>query len=108
MVAIIRLGLVLLASALTAQACTYCQCKFQDNSHCCVYSKEALEPDEFLLRQQDAAIGNLDCTEICSKAHRADGVSNSDGTAGTACNAGGNYECISFITAQGRTPCYKE
>lgn len=38
MVAIIRLGLVLLASALTAQACTYCQCKFQDNSHCCVYS----------------------------------------------------------------------
>ncbi|KAJ0110178.1 hypothetical protein J7T55_000610 [Diaporthe amygdali] len=94
MVAIIRLGLVLLASALTAQACTYCQCKFQDNSHCCVYS--------------DAAIGNLDCTEICSKAHRADGVSNSDGTAGTACNAGGNYECISFITAQGRTPCYKE
>lgn len=38
MVAIVRLGLVLLASALTAQACTYCQCKFQDNSHCCVYS----------------------------------------------------------------------
>lgn len=38
MVAIVRLGLVLLASALTAQACTYCQCKFQDSSHCCVYS----------------------------------------------------------------------
>lgn len=38
MVAITRLGLFLLASAITAQACTYCQCKFQDSSHCCVYS----------------------------------------------------------------------
>ncbi|KAL1871644.1 hypothetical protein Daus18300_004644 [Diaporthe australafricana] len=94
MVAIVRLTLVLLTSALTAQACTYCQCKFQDSSHCCVYS--------------DASIGNLDCTAICANAHRADGVSNADGSAGTACNAGGKYQCISFITAQGRTPCYKQ
>ncbi|POS68622.1 hypothetical protein DHEL01_v212984 [Diaporthe helianthi] len=94
MVAIIRLGLILLTSALTAQACTYCQCKFQDNSHCCVYS--------------DPEIGNLDCKAICAGAHRFDGVSNRDGTAGTACNAGGKYQCISFITAQGRTPCYKQ
>lgn len=38
MVAIARLGLLFLASALTAQACTYCQCLFNDGSHCCVYS----------------------------------------------------------------------
>lgn len=57
---------------------------------------------------QDAEVGNQDCTAICANAHRADGVSNDDGTAGTACNAGGKYECISFITAQGRTPCYKQ
>ncbi|PYH72158.1 uncharacterized protein BO88DRAFT_450769 [Aspergillus vadensis CBS 113365] len=93
MVRIMTLGLFLI-SALTAQACTYCQCEFSDSSHCCVYS--------------DASIGELDCTSICAKAHRADGVSNADGTAGTACNAGGKYECISAITAQGRTPCYTE
>lgn len=61
-----------------------------------------------LAPQQDPEIGNLDCTKICANAHRADGVSNADGTAGTACNAGGSYGCISFITAQGRTPCYKQ
>jgi len=32
-------------------------------------------------------VGNLDCTAVCGKAHRADGTSNADGTAGTAvCN----------------------
>lgn len=34
----IRFGLLLLASALTAQACTYCQCLFDSGDHCCVYS----------------------------------------------------------------------
>ncbi|RAL03479.1 uncharacterized protein BO80DRAFT_422934 [Aspergillus ibericus CBS 121593] len=86
--------LTFLLVALTAHACTYCQCEFADASHCCVYS--------------DASIGELDCTSICGNAHRADGVSNADGTAGTACNAGGRYECISAITALGRTACYVE
>lgn len=126
MVPIVRLGLVLLASAITAQACTYCQCNFQDSSHCCVYSVSShtqwppLEPlgrgkkpsktnkSACSCPPQDAAVGNQDCTAICANAHRADGVSNDDGTAGTACNAGGKYKCISFITAQGRTPCYKQ
>jgi hypothetical protein len=38
MVCILKFGLLLIASALTAQACTYCQCEFADSSHCCVYS----------------------------------------------------------------------
>lgn len=29
---------VLLASAMVAQACSYCQCLKSDGSHCCVYS----------------------------------------------------------------------
>ncbi|KAI3396198.1 hypothetical protein diail_336 [Diaporthe ilicicola] len=37
MVAVVRLALVLLTGALIAQACTYCQCEFQNGSHCCVY-----------------------------------------------------------------------
>ncbi|OOF96463.1 hypothetical protein ASPCADRAFT_514753 [Aspergillus carbonarius ITEM 5010] len=87
--------ILLLLSAITAvQACTYCQCEFSDSSHCCVYS--------------DASIGELDCASVCAKAHRADGVSNADGTAGTACNAGGKYKCASAFTAQDRTPCYTE
>ncbi|PYH49706.1 uncharacterized protein BP01DRAFT_387862 [Aspergillus saccharolyticus JOP 1030-1] len=95
MVRLVTLGLALLSAlAITTEACTYCQCEFSDSSHCCVYS--------------DASIGELDCASICAKAHRTDGVSNSDGTAGTACNAGGKYECISAFTAQGRTPCYTE
>lgn len=52
MVAIVRLGLVLLASALTAQACTYCQCKFQDSSHCCVYSVSSHNPASPLTRKE--------------------------------------------------------
>lgn len=60
----------------------------------------------FLL--QDAEVGNLDCTSICSGAHRADGTSNSDGTAGTACAASGKYKCATVFEAQDRTPCYKQ
>lgn len=59
---------------------------------------------------QNVVLGNLDCTEYCAKAKRADGKANADGTAGTACNAPGatdiKYGCISAITAQGRTSCY--
>lgn len=29
---------ILLASAMVAQACSYCQCLKPDGSHCCVYS----------------------------------------------------------------------
>ncbi|RAH69115.1 uncharacterized protein BO66DRAFT_392624 [Aspergillus aculeatinus CBS 121060] len=95
MVQLLPLGLLLLgALATTTQACTYCQCEFANSEHCCVYS--------------DASAGELDCASICANAHRADGVSNSDGTAGTACNAGGKYECISAFTALDRTPCYTE
>ncbi|PWY85935.1 hypothetical protein BO70DRAFT_360772 [Aspergillus heteromorphus CBS 117.55] len=93
MVRLLTLGLFLI-SALTAQACTYCQCEFSDGSHCCVYS--------------DASVGELDCTTYCASAHRADGVSNADGTAGTACNAGGAYKCASALEAQDRTSCYAE
>ncbi|KAB8073780.1 hypothetical protein BDV29DRAFT_157282 [Aspergillus leporis] len=91
---ILSLGLFLLASVFSVQACTYCQCEFQDGSHCCVYS--------------DAMQGNLDCLSVCANAHRADGKSNDDGTAGTACNAGGKYKCASALTALDRTPCYKQ
>ncbi|KAL2678409.1 hypothetical protein Neosp_009155 [[Neocosmospora] mangrovei] len=87
---------VLLASAFTAEAAQYCQCLFQDGSHCCVYS--------------DAKIGNLNCPNACSGAHRADGHTNPNNPleAGTACNANGKYVSIGAITALGRTPCYKQ
>ncbi|KAE8349686.1 hypothetical protein BDV28DRAFT_56552 [Aspergillus coremiiformis] len=89
---VLSVGLVLLASALTAQACSYCQCLFPNGGHCCVYSVGGL---------------NLDCTSVCRDAKRADGVSNPDGTAGTACAAGGKYKCASAFTALDRTPCYQ-
>lgn len=158
----LRFGLLLLASAITAQACTYCQCLFSDSSHCCVYSVRIhLPPSPFLLHAcssfswyffllswkregekkrttkhsrtlplpiltarkriylctrtiltentlQDAKQGNLDCTAICAGAKRADGTSNADGTAGTACAASGSYKCAGVLAAQGRTPCYKQ
>ncbi|GAB1192915.1 hypothetical protein APSETT444_002116 [Aspergillus pseudonomiae] len=91
---ILSIGLLLLASALTAQACTYCQCEFEDGSHCCVYS--------------DVTQGNLDCPSVCKNAHRADGETSDDGMPGTACNAGGKYKCASPFTALDRTPCYKQ
>ncbi|OJJ45183.1 hypothetical protein ASPZODRAFT_69457 [Penicilliopsis zonata CBS 506.65] len=94
MVRLIAIGFFFLAGLLTANACTYCQCEFSDGSHCCVYS--------------DSSVGNLDCTTVCSSAHRADGTTNSDGTAGTACNAGGSYKCASVFEAQDRTACYTE
>ncbi|CAJ0545150.1 Ff.00g086230.m01.CDS01 [Fusarium sp. VM40] len=96
MVRILSFVAVLFASAFTVEAGQYCQCLFQDKSHCCVYS--------------DAAIGNLNCHNVCLGAHRADGKTNPHNPleAGTACNANGNYVTIGAITAQGRTPCYKQ
>lgn len=38
MVRILSLATLLMASAITTQAAQYCQCLFQDASHCCVYS----------------------------------------------------------------------
>lgn len=38
MVRILSLATMLIASAVTAQAAQWCQCLFQDNSHCCVYN----------------------------------------------------------------------
>ncbi|KAH7303460.1 hypothetical protein B0I35DRAFT_485153 [Stachybotrys elegans] len=94
MVRILSLATLLLASALTAQAATYCQCLFSDGSHCCVYS--------------DAAIGNLNCPSVCQGAHRADGDASDPFHPGTACNAGGKYSTVSAWNAQFRTPCYKQ
>jgi hypothetical protein len=38
MVRILSLATLLMASAITTQAAQWCQCLFQDDSHCCVYS----------------------------------------------------------------------
>jgi hypothetical protein len=38
MARILSIVTLLLASALTTQAAQFCQCLFQDGSHCCVYS----------------------------------------------------------------------
>ncbi|CAI9635716.1 hypothetical protein GT037_010963 [Alternaria burnsii] len=96
MVRILSLATLLMASAITTQAAQWCQCLFQDDSHCCVYS--------------DAKIGNLDCQRWCTNAHRADGATNPNNPleAGTACNAGGKYKTVSGWNAQFRTPCYKQ
>ncbi|KAK8086418.1 hypothetical protein PG994_001392 [Apiospora phragmitis] len=94
MVRILSLATLLLASAFTAQAAQFCQCLFNDGSHCCVYS--------------DPEIGNLDCRGVCTNAHRADGVDNHNLTPGTACNAGGKYDTVSGWNAQFRTSCYKQ
>ncbi|RAL68065.1 hypothetical protein DID88_008788 [Monilinia fructigena] len=87
------IAMFVIASALSVQACTYCQCEFSSGAHCCVYF--------------DAEIGNLDCASICANAHRADGTDN-NGVPGTACNAGGKYRCANTLDAQDRTPCYKQ
>ncbi|KAM0243971.1 hypothetical protein ACHAP5_006734 [Fusarium lateritium] len=96
MVRITSIATLLLASALSAQAAQYCQCLFEDGSHCCVYS--------------DAKIGNLNCPNACAGAHRADGATNPNNPleAGTACNAGGKYTTVSAFNAQFRTSCYKQ
>lgn len=44
MVSLIRTTILLLATALTAQACSYCQCRFADGSNCCVYSVRPFLP----------------------------------------------------------------
>ncbi|TGO16342.1 hypothetical protein BTUL_0029g00320 [Botrytis tulipae] len=93
MVRISSIVMFFLASALSVQACIYCQCEFSNGDHCCVYS--------------DAEIGNLDCPTYCANAHRADGTDSSTGP-GTACAAGGKYKCASAFTALDRTPCYKQ
>lgn len=38
MVRILSLAALLMASAITTQAAQWCQCLFQDDSHCCVYN----------------------------------------------------------------------
>ncbi|KAF4456266.1 hypothetical protein F53441_1560 [Fusarium austroafricanum] len=96
MVRILSLATVLLASAFAAEAAQFCQCLFQDGSHCCVYS--------------DPEIGDLNCQNACRGAHRADGVTNPNNPleVGTACNADGNYKTVSGWNAQFRDPCYKQ
>ncbi|KAJ1332969.1 hypothetical protein MN608_02959 [Microdochium nivale] len=96
MVRILSLATLLIASAVTAKAAQFCQCLFNDGSHCCVYS--------------DASIGDLDCQRWCTNAHRADGATNPRNPleVGTACNAGGKYSTVSGWNAQFRTACYKQ
>ncbi|EMD93168.1 hypothetical protein COCC4DRAFT_179270 [Bipolaris maydis ATCC 48331] len=95
MVRILSLATLLIASAITTQAAQWCQCLFQDGSHCCVYS--------------DPQIGNLDCQRWCINAHRADGATNPDPLeVGTPCNSNGKYSTVSGWNAQYRTPCYKQ
>lgn len=80
MVRITSLALSLLAMAFAAQACSNCQCLFEDGSHCCV-----VEPSDG------------DCTRVCSTALR--------GKDDKPCSAGGKYVCIGAITALGRMSC---
>ncbi|KAG4034869.1 hypothetical protein MFRU_002g02190 [Monilinia fructicola] len=94
MVRISSIAMLVIASALSVQACIYCQCEFDTGAHCCLYF--------------DATVGNLDCASVCANAHRADGTTNADGIPGTACNAGGKYRCANTLDAQDRTPCYSQ
>ncbi|KAB8304573.1 hypothetical protein EYC80_003952 [Monilinia laxa] len=82
MVRLSAIAMFVIASALSVQACTYCQCEFNTGAHCCVYF--------------DAEIGNLDCASICANAHRADGT-DANGVPGTACNAGGKMALKSTL-----------
>ncbi|KAI9648482.1 hypothetical protein NHQ30_003116 [Ciborinia camelliae] len=90
MVRLASIAMFLIASAISVQACTYCQCEFSTGKHCCVYS--------------DDEIGNLDCTAKCAAAKRADGAA----SGGTACAASGEYKCATVFESLDRTPCYKE
>ncbi|KAF7856922.1 hypothetical protein EAF04_009682 [Stromatinia cepivora] len=91
MVRITAIALFFIASALSVQACSYCQCEFSNGDHCCVYS--------------DSSIGELDCNTYCAQAHRADGAKSPTGP-GTACAAGGAYKCASVWESLDRAPCY--
>ncbi|KAF4335210.1 hypothetical protein FBEOM_10954 [Fusarium beomiforme] len=101
MVRILSIATVLLASAFAVEAAQFCQCLYQDGSHCCVYSR---------LIHQDPEIGDLNCQNACMDAHSIDRpkTPNADGQPGTACNAGGKYVPVSGWNAQFRTPCYKQ
>ncbi|KAI9646390.1 hypothetical protein NHQ30_004382 [Ciborinia camelliae] len=82
---IIALSLI---SAVGVQACTYCQCLFDNGNHCCLY--------------KDSDIGNLDCKAICSTARRHDGTVfvTEPGPVvkyGTACSTNGNYKCATVF-----------
>ncbi|KAI9649988.1 hypothetical protein NHQ30_000001 [Ciborinia camelliae] len=95
MVKFTSIALFLIASVVSVQACTYCQCLFPNGKHCCVY--------------QNSKIGNLDCTTWCRKARRADGTQVNINNVihwGTACDTKGSYKCASFFASGVRAPCY--
>ncbi|RAL60134.1 hypothetical protein DID88_000759 [Monilinia fructigena] len=86
-------ALAILALAFTAQACTYCQCKFENGSHCCVYSDSEIGNSTAPLSVQRLIV-------LMAQARMDKSV--------TPCNAGGSYKCASAFTALDRTPCYKQ
>ncbi|KAH6875962.1 hypothetical protein BKA58DRAFT_132338 [Alternaria rosae] len=71
---------ILLTMAVGTQASFYCQCLYQDGSHCCV------------------AENNGGCTRSCLNV--APLFENDK-----PCNAGGKSSDVSFFTAQGRHAC---
>ncbi|KAI9644436.1 hypothetical protein NHQ30_006457 [Ciborinia camelliae] len=63
-----------------------------------------------LLIAADSHKGNLDCTAVCSGARRQDSTSTvtSDHKLvfGTACNASGNYKCLTIFNVDGHVKCF--
>ncbi|KAI9644953.1 hypothetical protein NHQ30_006988 [Ciborinia camelliae] len=61
----------------------------------------------FVIASASAAFDQINCKDVCSKAHRADGKSYGTGAPGTPCSAGGKYQCTNAWTSIDRTPCYR-
>ncbi|KAI9650352.1 hypothetical protein NHQ30_000365 [Ciborinia camelliae] len=81
---------LLLISAVSVQACVYCQCLLAGGQHCCL--------------KQDSSVGNLDCATVCKSAKRPDGASPAyDGE--LPCGNTGAYRCASIFQAENRVRC---
>ncbi|KAI9644598.1 hypothetical protein NHQ30_006619 [Ciborinia camelliae] len=86
-----------LISAVSVQACIYCQCLFDNGEHCCVY--------------QNSVVGNLDCNAVCKDAVRKDNTMYTvdpvthEKTYGTPCKGNGKYKCASIFESGRRTKC---
>ncbi|KAI9646389.1 hypothetical protein NHQ30_004381 [Ciborinia camelliae] len=95
MVKFSTIALFLITSAISVQACTYCQCLFSNGDHCCL--------------TQDPNVGDLDCKSVCSNVRRKDGTSQTFAGGfvkyGTPCGSSGNYKCASMFEAENRARC---
>ncbi|KAI9648997.1 hypothetical protein NHQ30_001563 [Ciborinia camelliae] len=90
------IALFVIASAIGAEACKYCQCLFPDGGNCCL--------------AKDSRYDSLDCTAICAKSRRDDGTTTEtpDGRLtlhGTACAPNGSYKCATVFQQKHRTGC---